>query len=63
MIQNQTTGTAQFYQIKSNNLGWTCPNCGKVFSPTVTECYYCNSTPETTFSGTTVTMHDEKQEV
>lgn len=26
-----------FYQI-----GWICPKCGRVFSPSTTECPYCN---------------------
>ena len=26
----------------SNNNGWVCPRCGKVFAPTVNECFYCN---------------------
>jgi len=22
-------------------MGWTCPNCGQVYSPTVMTCWYC----------------------
>lgn len=24
------------------NKGWECPKCGKVFSPFIPECSYCN---------------------
>ena len=24
------------------NKGWTCPKCGRVFSPSIIECMYCN---------------------
>lgn len=24
------------------NFGWTCPKCGRSYSPTVQECLYCN---------------------
>lgn len=26
-----------------SNLGWVCPKCGKVFSPDIYECRYCNN--------------------
>ena len=45
----------QFYQIKSNNLGWTCPNCGRVFSPSTTECLYCNKSNKVNYSDYSVT--------
>lgn len=35
--------------------GWVCPKCGRVFSPSVTECSYCNSNKYTVvwdYSGT-----------
>ena len=33
-----------FYLIEhdSINKGWVCPKCGRVFSPSTTECPYCN---------------------
>jgi len=31
-----------------NNQGWTCPKCGKVFSPSIIECIYCNRITVTT---------------
>lgn len=53
------TGETHFYQIRSNNLGWTCPNCGKVFSPTVTECPYCNNGSSITISDNSdITFHN-----
>lgn len=55
------TGETRFYQIRSNNLGWTCPNCGKVFSPTVTECPYCNNSSSITVSDSSdITFHNIK---
>lgn len=24
------------------NLGWTCPKCGRSYAPTVSQCLYCN---------------------
>lgn len=26
------------------NFGWTCPQCGRVYSPSVMRCLYCNDT-------------------
>jgi hypothetical protein len=26
-----------------NNRGWTCPNCGRVWSPMVAQCANCNA--------------------
>ena len=32
---------------KKENLGWTCPKCGKTYSPSVTSCSDCNKKTET----------------
>ncbi len=38
------------------SIGWTCPGCGRCYSPRVDECYACNPRPtsgmpiDTTFS-------------
>lgn len=26
-------------------MGWECPKCGRVYAPTVTECFTCNANP------------------
>lgn len=31
--------------------GWMCPKCGRVYSPTTTECEHCNNPINTTASG------------
>lgn len=31
-----------------NPIGWTCPKCGKVFSPNTSQCPYCNKLYEIT---------------
>lgn len=45
----------------SGNQGWVCPKCGKVFSPSIFECWYCNNTNITnTWSSTgTVTLGED----
>ena len=59
---NNTTDKVQFYQIHSQNLGWTCPICGKVFSPTTMECPYCNANQNIKYSNTTITMNNENKD-
>ena len=27
----------------SDNKGWECPKCGRVYAPSVTECFACNA--------------------
>ena len=54
MQTNNTTGETQFYHIYSQNLGWTCPICGKVFSPTTIECPYCNANTRITSDNSTI---------
>ena len=34
------------------NMGWTCPKCGGVFSPTTPQCFNCKG-GGSTFVGTT----------
>lgn len=47
-----------------NNLGWVCPKCGKVFSPDIYECKYCNSLKITTnLSSTDTLTFDEKDDI
>jgi len=31
---------------KDKQLGWVCPKCGKVISPSIFECYSCNGKRE-----------------
>ena len=50
--QFKTTEPQLEQQPTSYNMGWQCPICGKVFSPWVTECGYCNESLITFESGT-----------
>jgi len=45
----------------SGERGWICPKCGKVFSPSIIECIYCNGTHTLSFSSTsdTVVLKDD----
>jgi uncharacterized OB-fold protein len=39
-------GTAPVINYTINPLyptGWVCPKCNKIFSPSTTECWYCNN--------------------
>jgi len=29
------------YQVMSHNMGWECPKCGRVYSPTTSMCAFC----------------------
>lgn len=40
----------------SGNQGWVCPKCGKVFSPSIFECWYCNSASVSSIVSTTDTV-------
>lgn len=58
-MSNETTGQTMFYQTRGFNYGWICPICGRVYSPTQSECYNCNQTENsTTFTSTTIAMSD-----
>lgn len=46
----------------SQNLGWTCPQCGSVYSPTTTECWRCNKTEQSyTITCITDTLNEEEK--
>lgn len=34
--------------------GWVCPKCGRVYSPSTQECFYCNN--QNAQSGATTTL-------
>jgi hypothetical protein len=42
-----------------NNQGWTCPKCGKVFSPSIIECIYCNSVSVSWSTTSTATLEKD----
>lgn len=49
------------------SLGWKCPECGRVYSPTTPMCFYCGgnkTSTSTTYnsSNTTITKADNEYE-
>lgn len=49
------------YEIKSYaSLGWKCPECGRVYSPTTPMCFYCGgnktSNINTTYNNSNTTL-------
>ena len=44
LAEEQTNAARQLeFQWTAPNAGWTCPKCGRVFSPLMTQCFSCNS--------------------
>ena len=44
------------YTIGPLNMGWCCPNCGRVYSPTQMMCLYCPTKEVFTNSTSTSTI-------
>jgi hypothetical protein len=30
------------------NMGWICPKCGRVYAPTIVQCFICSEPPKVT---------------
>lgn len=46
-------------EVKVVPMGWQCPVCGRVYSPTTIQCFYCGNEHFTTTTGTHVFSDDE----
>lgn len=46
-------------EVKVVPMGWQCPVCGRVYSPTTMQCFYCGNEHFTTTTSTYVLSDDE----
>lgn len=53
------TGYAPDLPPQQPNYGWTCPKCGRVYSPTTPQCWVCSTFPTTPNIDPNITVYSD----